>query len=69
MDITSERNVQGWTLQLRGMYRDIDYKCEECTGDRHYMLVGSTGTDTTSERNVQGRALQMRGMYRHGHCK
>ena len=41
-DLTNERNVmlrniQGQTLQVKGMYRDRHYKREECTVDRDYM--------------------------------
>ena len=45
-DMSSERNVQGTECQVRGMYRDRQVKCEECTRNITYM------------QNVQGQTLQ-----------
>ena len=58
MDITSERNVQRRTLQLRGMYRDKHYKLEECTGTDITSQRNVMGTITISERNVQGTDIR-----------
>ena len=49
-DITSERNVQGHTLQVRGKYRG-EWTDITCEGNVQKM-------DVTSKRKLQGRDMQ-----------
>ena len=61
-DITSERNVQGQTLQVRGMYSGQRLHVRGI-GDRHYKWEDSTGdrqTDITSKRKLQGTDARWR---------
>ena len=59
------RNVQGRTLQVRGMFSGWRLHVKGI-GDRHYKWEDSKGdrqTDITSGRNVQGHTLQVRGKH------
>ena len=66
MGTDSVRNVQGRTLQMRGMYRDGQVEIQAVNKGMYRTVITSKrnvmGTD--SERNVQGQTLQVRGMHR-----
>ena len=66
MGTDSVRNVQGRTLQMRGMYRDGQVEIQAVNKGMYRRVITSKrnvmGTD--SERNVQGWTLHVSGIYR-----
>ena len=62
-DITSERNVQGQTLQGRGMYKDRHYKGEECNDDRCNKWKEGTGDGHYKWEQCKGNEHHTYGHY------